>query len=888
MRILSFRALAGPNVYSYRPMLMARLDLEDRADVPSDALPGFTERLLELLPGLATHHCSKGYEGGFVERLRTGTYLAHIVEHIALELSGLADIGVTFGKTVAHKPPRVYNIFVRYKSEAGMRYLVEAAVQLAEAAITGAPFDLSKVICEAREIVAENELGPSTKSISDAAERANIPWRRLNDANLLQLGYGKNRTLVQAAMTSRTSAIAMELAGDKESTKRVLRGAGLSVPQGEVVRTREGAIEVAREIGRPVVIKPLDGNQGKGVSLNVSGDEQVGHAFDIASQYSRTVIIEEMLHGRDYRVLLIGGKIVAASERMAAHVVGDGRHTVAELVEQENLNPLRGAGHEKPLTKLRVDPAAVLTLSQAGLTPRSVPEAGQKVLLRGTANLSTGGTATDVTDTIHPDNVKLFEQAARVIGLDICGLDVIAPDIALPIRTAGGGIIEANAAPGLRMHLYPSGGQARDVGAAIVKMLYPEPQQARIPIVSITGTNGKTTVTRLIAHVLQAQCCTVGMTTTDGIWVGGKQIGFGDTTGPRSAETVLSDPAVEVAVLETARGGIVRSGLGYDWSDVGILTNIQEDHLGQDGIEDIDDILRIKSLVAERVREGGTVVLNADDPSLVALPEHRRMRGIDREIVFVSARENNRVIHDHLAKGGRALYLSHGRIVAAHRNRLIPVCAVQDLPLTVGGTAEFQVYNVMFAMAAARTLGLEFHQIITAIKEFRSAEHNPGRANLFHVGESYVLVDYGHNPAALQAISRMTSQWHSVCVTGVITMPGDRSDELIAEGGRVAGDGFDKIILREDSDPRGRRRGEIASLLSRVIREAHPDINLSVVLDEKQSYENAIDELRPGEIAVLFYDDFECVSEVLKKRGATPVAAPESLMMEFARGRRAA
>jgi cyanophycin synthetase len=881
MRLLSFRNLPGPNVYSDKPMLMARIDLEDLAEAASNTLPGFVERLLRLLPALYEHRCSKGYRGGFVERLHTGTYLAHIIEHIALELSGPAGIEVGFGKTVAHIPPRIYDIFVRYKSEPGMRYLLESAAQLADSAIHDTPFDVAAVIAEAKQIVSDTALGPSTEAIADACKRANIPCKRLNEGSLLRLGYGKNRRLVQAAMTSQTSAIAMELASDKEGTKQLLRRSEIPVPDGEVVRTREGAISAAKEIGSPVVIKPLDGNQGKGVSLGLVGDEQVGQAFDLAARYSSRVIVEEMLQGRDYRVLLVNGKIVAASERLPANVLGDGQHTVAELVEIENRNPLRGDGHEKPLTKLRLRDAAKLTLERAGKTTSYIPAPGERVFLCGTANLSTGGTAADVTDAVHPANITIFERAARVSDLDICGLDVIMPDVALPMRVAGGGIIEVNASPGLRMHLHPTSGEPRDVGSAIVEMLYPNPRQSRIPIISTTGTNGKTTVTRLIAHCLQTKCCTVGMTTTDGIWVGGEQIGYGDSTGPNSTDMVLSDPSVEVAVLECARGGLVRRGLGYDWSDVGILTNIQEDHLGQDGIETVEDILRIKSLVAERVREGGTLILNADDALLARLPEQRRIRELDREIVFVSTQEHNLAVGKHVAAGGRALFVRDGFIIDRFDQHWNPICRVTDIPMTVGGTAEFQVYNVMFALAACSALGLEYGPVVEALTQFSSAQ-NPGRANLFHVGTSYVLADYGHNSAALSAISRMTSQWHSVCVTGVITFPGDRTTELIAKGGKMAAHGFDKIIIREDLDPRGREPGEIARILENAIREENPHMPISVVLDERESFERALRELREGEVAVLFYDNWSVVSEVLEAHQARPVASPDLLMQKFA------
>lgn len=857
-----------------------RLDLQELADQHSAALPGLTESLLRYLPGLREHHCSRGRPGGFVERLQEGTYVGHIVEHIALELSERAGIGVTFGKTVAHQPPRVYSVAVAYKSEAGMRFLLAKAVDLAQAVIDGVPFDLDACLRQARELAAEYEIGPSTRAILDAAERRGIPWVRLNDANLIQLGYGKHRRLIQAAMTSSTSAVGVEIAADKELTKELLRGASVPVPAGTVVRTKDAAVQAARDMDGPVVVKPLDGNQGKGVSLNLRSPLEVAAAFDIAREYSRCVLVEEMLHGRDYRVLLVDGKVIAAAEREPANVMGDGRSTVAQLVERENRNPLRGDGHEKPLSKLRLDDAARLTLELAGLTPSSVPDAGQKVLLRGTANLSTGGTARDVTEEIHPENRAIFEHAARVVGLDICGLDVVMPDISRPLRF-GGGIVEVNAAPGLRMHHFPSAGTPRDVGSAIVGMLFPGGANGRIPIISTTGTNGKTTVTRMIAHALQSSGTAVGMTTTDGIWVSGRQIARGDTTGPRSARTILSDPSVEVAVLETARGGLVRNGLGYDWSDISILTNIQADHLGQDGIETVDDILHIKSLVAERVREGGTLILNADDPVLAELPRHRRMLGTQRNIVFVSLQDDSSpVLRRHLASGGTAYYMAGGLAIEAAGNRRTVLFSPAEMPITLGGTADFQVFNILAATAACRAHGLEAQSIRESLLRFRNAD-NPGRANLYKLGGSYVLVDYGHNPAAFQAVCNMTARWHSVCVTGVVAVPGDRNDDLIRDSGFVAGRGFDKIIIREDLDRRGRKPGEVADLLSKAIAQVHPDVELQVVLDERAAYEKALDDLKPGEVAVLFYDDHDMVTEILKERQAEQVHSLERMLEDL-------
>jgi cyanophycin synthetase len=566
--------------------------------------------------------------------------------------------------------------------------------------------------------------------------------------------------------------------------------------------------------------------------------------------------------------------MVAASERMPASVVGDGTHTVAELIEIENTtNPLRGQGHEKPLTRIKVDDGLTDHLRRSGgRRLGDIPAAGEQVLLRGTANLSTGGTAKDVTDRVHPEVRRLCERAARVVGLDVCGIDLIAPDVAAPPPDRGAGVIEVNAAPGLRMHHYPSEGAPRDVGTAVVDMLFPH-GNGRVPVVAVTGTNGKTTVTRMVAGIVAAAGKTVGMTTTDGIWVGGHQVAAGDMTGFHSARVVLGDPSVEAAVLETARGGIVRRSLGYDWSDVGVMTNIAADHLGQDGIETVDDLLHAKALVAERVREGGTIVLNADDPRLAALPGRRLVGADKKRVVFFSLTPDNPVVRRHLAAGGTAFWAAGGWLHEGTGAKAARLVREADVPATLGGAARFQVANVLAAAAAARALGVPAARVARALAGFDSdPTHNPGRMNVFQVGRGHALVDYGHNPAAFEAVAEFARHWRDRRVTAVFTVPGDREDELIAEAGRVVARGFDRLIIKEDGDTRGRRPGEVAELLCRGAHEAEGVVECRTVLDERDAVRAALATMADDEIVFVFYDDYRAVRGVLAEFGAAPAA----------------
>jgi cyanophycin synthetase len=878
MKVLQLKALHGPNVFHHLPVLVMQIDLGECADLCSSELPGFNERLLGALPGLREHHCSPGRPGGFVERLDRGTFGAHIIEHVALELSSLAGMGVNYGKSVYDGLPGHYKVAVRFRCEKAMSHILLAAVEIVEALFLGAPLEIESVVSAARALAAANELGPSTQAIVRAAERRNIPWARLNSENLIQFGYGVNRRLIQATTTSGTSDIAVDIAQNKDLTKELLERASIKVPRGEIVHSVEEAVTAFRALGVPVAVKPLDGNHGNGVSLGLMCEEAVKRAFEKARLHCRespAVLVEELFVGSDFRVLVVGGKLAAAAQRTPAHVVGDGELSVAELVNKENGNPLRGLGHEKPMTRLRLDNETVECLQKQGFLPESVPAPGAHVFLAETANISQGGSAVDVTDLVHPENRATCERAARIVGLDICGIDLVLEDISRPMTDQRGGIIEVNAGPGIRMHHFPAAGQPRDVGELIVESLYPKGASARVPIVSITGTNGKTTVTRLTGHMLTEAGKAVGVTTSDGIFVGHQCVAKGDTTGPISARGILSDPGIEVAVLETARGGIVKRGLGYDWADVGVLTNIQADHFGQDGIETIEDVLHIKKLVAERVREGGALVLNADDPLLAELGQGPVADG--RQLVYFSLDDQNPVLRRHMAKGGVGYFVRGGWIFEAAESREIAIVEAKEVPITMLGTAAFNVANCLAAVAAVRALKLSVMETERGLRSFLPGRDNSGRANVYRVGQGFVLVDYGHNPEAIRAVSRMTSLWRGRKITGVIAVPGDRSDEMLRMSARSAASGFQKVIVREDLDLRGRRPGETARILCDAIQAASPGFPCVAELDQRLAYHRAVEEMEEGEVVVFFYDDIDLAQELLAESGARPLESVREL-----------
>jgi len=870
MKILKMTTITGPNVYHHRPVLIMDLDLQKFTDVASTDIEQFTERLTSLLPGLHQHHCSPGHPGGFVERLNRGTYFAHMIEHIALELSELAGIGVSYGKSVFGGVPGQYKVIVRYTNEEGMKFLLESAVEIAQTVGKGLIFDLESCLKHARYLIKRAELGPSANSILSAAKKRNIPYKLINSDGLIQLGYGKHRQFFQSTTTGKTSDIAVDIAQDKNFTKKILEDAAIRVPRGRAVHSMTEALEVLNEIPVPLAIKPLDGNHGRGVSLGVRTPDDVKSAFLNARKHSDIVLIEECLMGRDYRLVLVGGKLIAAAERTPAHVKGDGTSTLKELIEKENLNPLRGEGHERPLTKIVVNDETHKLLAKSGKSLDAVPAENEIIFLKETANLSTGGTAIDVTNIVHPEIKIMCERASRLIGLDVCGVDLVAEDITKPINSQTAGIIEMNAGPGIRMHHYPAQGEARDVGGAIIEHLFPLNSNGRIPIVAITGTNGKTTVSRLLAHIVSGTGKCVGNTTTDGIWINNIQVAEGDTTGPVSANTVLTDPSVEVAVLETARGGIVKRGLGYDWSDVGVFTNLKLDHVGQDGIETIDDILKIKSLVVERVKPGGTVILNADSPEIVDYKNQSSEILSNRKIVYFSLQPRNRVVMDHLEGGGHAYFLRNDEIVEAQGQEESVILNVSQIPLTLGGTASFHVANVLAAIASAHAIGVEDEWIIAGLLSF-GQYRNQGRTNLYHAGAGYLLLDYGHNPDAIACIGEMGRKWNVSTTTAIITVPGDRSDEVLTMAGQAAAWAFDRVIVREDADPRGRKPGEISKIISEAVAEENPAIECRVIHDSGEALKTAMKEMRPSELLVFFYEDYKEIEKVLNELNVSPL-----------------
>jgi cyanophycin synthetase len=871
MKIQSIRTIAGPNIYHNRPVLIMTLDLEDLTERASDSFPGFNSKLFELLPGLKEHHCSPGYEGGFLERLGRGTYFAHIVEHIALEISEVVGIGVNYGKTIYGGTVGKYVVIIRYKNEEGMKEILHTAVELADALTHEREFDLFSSLNQIKRIIHRSQLGPSTKAIVTAATKRKIPWKRLNDLNLIQLGYGKYRKFIQATTSSLTSDIAVDIAQDKGLTKKFLSEGAIRVPYGKIVRTLEDALHVFEEINATVVVKPHDGNHGRGVSLNLNSKQEVILAFKLAKEHSDLVLIEEFFQGNDYRVVVVDGKLIAAARREAAHVIGDGIHTIQQLVELENNNPLRGESHEKPLTKISTDPAVEYLLGKNNLTLTSVIEKDQKVYLCDTCNISTGGTASDVTDIVHPDIKLLCERAAKIVGLDICGIDLVVEDISKPISFQTGGIIEVNAGPGIRMHHYPHQGKARDVGDAIVDFMYPNNHNGRIPIISVTGTNGKTTVTRLVGHILQQTGINVGCTTTDGIYINNKQVAEGDTSGPFSAQNVLFDPTIDFAVFETARGGIARRGLGYDWSDVGVITNVSADHLGQDGIKTIEDVLKIKSLVVERVKDGGTVVLNADVSELINLLSNPQMEFEKKNIILFSVAENSSAIKEHINKGNSAIYLKDQRIILNYEGIERTLIDVREIPMTIYGSALFNVSNVMAAIAACKAVSIPNSIIVEGLKTFDLNENNPGRINIYKINNGHILLDYGHNPEALINIGEMVTSWDISRFTGIVAAPGDRSDELINMLGIASAHVFQNIIIREDDDLRGRKSGETSQIIYSAIMNEKTDVPCTIVKDAKEALLKAINEMRPKEIVAFFYEDFKQIEKILIELNAKKV-----------------
>ncbi len=870
LRIARLRALRGPNYWRLAPVIACDVTLGDLDTVTSADIPGFVERLTSLLPSLHEHTCSRGAPGGFVERLVEGTYLPHILEHVALELQTLVGSDVSFGRVVESGDPGVWWVIVAYEEEEVGLQAVRDGVRMLRACITGEPIDMDGLLDALHDLYEEVRLGPSTAAVVEEARRRGIPVRRLNSRSLIQLGTGRHLRRIQATMTDYTSAIAVEIAQNKSDTKRVLEGVGLPVPVGEIATSEDDAIAIAQELGFPVIVKPLDANHGRGISGRLDDADAVRAAWAQASAVSSEAVVERFTTGRDHRVLVVDGRMVAVAERVPAHVVGDGRSTVRQLIERENRDPRRGIGHRKTLTRLPVDGDTRRYLAHQGYSLDAVPDEGARVLLRPTANLSTGGTAIDRTEEIHPDNVTACEIAAGVIGLDVAGIDVLTDDIAVPFRDNDAVIVEVNAAPGIRMHTHPTEGEPRNVAAPILDMLFPPGTNDSIPIIAVTGTNGKTTTTRLIAHLFRHTERRVGFTTTDGVYLGNRLVMEGDMTGPFSANIILSNPTVDIAVLETARGGILRAGLGFDECDVGIVLNVSEDHLGLRGIQTIEQLADVKAVIPSVVKRAGHAVLNADDPLVLAM----RDKTPGDLVLFSTAPEGeNAEFEEHLLRNGIAARLENDTFVIRRGRLRIPIASEREVPLMMGGAARFQRCNILAAILAAYVQGVRYDDIrVGLLSFFPSPSMTPGRVNLLRVPNGRVLVDYAHNAAAVRGIVDLALSLPAARRIAVITVPGDRRDQDIRAVGALAAP-FDRVILKEDDDRRGRASGEVAALLREGLHDRGvDDARIDVRLPELDAVAHALDLMRTDDLVVVLADDAQGVMSLIQRHVSGSVA----------------
>lgn len=852
MRILDIKAMRGPNYWSIRrhKLIVMKLDLEEMEEMPSNKIPGFTERLEKMLPTMYEHHCSEGGPGGFFNRVREGTWMGHVAEHIALEIQSLAGMECGFGRTRSTGEHGVYNVVFSYMEEKVGVFAAKAAVRIVEALAKGEEYNLDEDIQTMREIREDERLGPSTGSIVEEAIKRKIPWIRLNRHSLVQLGYGINQRRVQATVASTTSSIAVEIACDKEETKNLLEAASIPVPRGRIVYDEESLDTAVKRIGYPVVLKPVSGNHGRGATINVQDWEQAVEALATAKRVSRGVIVEKFITGYDYRLLVVNYKFIAAAKRTPAMITGDGKSTVEELIKTVNADPRRGYGHEKVLTAIKIDDMTLGMLAEKNLSLKSVLKKGEELHLKKTANLSTGGTSTDVTELVHPYNVFLAERIARIIGLDICGIDIMSPDISQPLHENGGAVLEVNAGPGFRMHVAPSEGLPRNVAEPVVDMLYPPGSSARIPIVAVTGTNGKTTTTRLIAHIVKTMGYKVGFTTTDGIYIQNRMVEQGDCTGPLSAEFVLKDPTVDFAVLECARGGILKAGLGFHNCDTAIVTNVAADHLGLKDINSIEDMARVKGVVAESTLPSGYAILNADDDLVYDM-----RKSLECNIALFSLDENNPRIKKHCEAGGVAAIVENGYITICKGLWKIRVDKVINIPLTFSGKAIFMIQNIMPAVLAGFVNGFKVEDIRLALETFiPSPTQTPGRMNIFQFRNFEVMVDYAHNPAGFHAIARFLERIEAKPKVGIIAGVGDRRDEDIVQLGSLAAQMFDQVIIRQDKNLRGRTEEDIINLMMLGIKEVDPAKDVKVIRKESEAIEYAIKHAKKGSFITICSD----------------------------------
>lgn len=853
MKILELKIMRGPNYWSIKhpKIIVLKLDLQEMQHVRTNDVQNMSNKLRKLFPGLIEHRGTEGVEGGFLKMIEEGTSFSKVVQHIALELQTIAGMDSGFGRTYPAREPGVDYIIFSYQQERAGEYAAEAAIRITEALALGAKVNVIQDVAKLHQIREDEYFGPSTEAIVQEAVNRNIPYIQNKESELIHLGYGVHQKRIQAAMTNNTSSFGVDSAGNKNITKLILGESGIPVPKGHIVYTTRELEEAINELEYPIVIKPLNGNQGKGASINIQNWKDAHKGMAEAKRFSDAVMVEQFIEGFDYRILVIDGKFIAAAKRTPAMVTGNGVYSIRQLVNEVNRDPRRGVGHEKALTHIKIDKVTRSIMREKGLTLKSVLPKGEVLYLKSTANLSTGGTATDVTDIVHPYNVLMAERTAGIIGLDICGIDIMTTDIAIPLTETRGAVIEVNAAPGLRMHISPTEGLPRNVADPIISMLFPYDCPSRIPIIAITGTNGKTTTTRLISHILKFKGHKVGFTTTDGIYIQDKKIIKGDTTGSISSTFVLKDPTVNFAVLECARGGMLRSGLAFTQCDVGIVMNVSEDHLGLGDIHTVEDMARVKAVIPKTVCSQGYAVLNADDDLVFGMAS-----GLRCKVAFFSLDENNPRIIEHISKGGLAAVCEEGYVSIFKNTYKIRVDRVADIPLTFGGKARFNIYNVLAATLACYVSHMEINEIKTALRTFiPSHETTPGRMNLFKLPKQEVLIDYAHNAASMEAIGDFIKKIDATHKIGIIAGVGDRRDEDMIGVGRLAAEIFDEIIIRQDKDLRGRTGYEINNLLKEGIFQVKPELEPKVINKETSALAHALEYAPDGAFVVLFAEN---------------------------------
>ncbi|MTE26867.1 cyanophycin synthetase [Winogradskyella ouciana] len=866
MEIRSINAMRGPNYWSVRrhKLIVMVLDLGAMEDYPSNKVPGFYERLTEMFPSMHSHRCSVGEPGGFFQRVKEGTWMGHIIEHIALEIQTLAGMDTGFGRTRGYGEKGVYNVVFSYIEESVGRYAAKVSVDICEALIKGEDYDMEDDIQHMRELREKERLGPSTGSIVEEAESRGIPWIRLNKYSLCQLGYGANQKRIQATVTSETSSIGVELACDKEDTKYLLEQAEVEVPKGDIIRRERSLEEACRYVGYPLVIKPIDGNHGRGITVNINNYDEALEAFRQAKESSRSgaIIVEKFITGDDYRLLVINNKLVAGAIRTPAHVVGNGKSTVQELIDEVNRDPRRGYGHENVLTQITVNDLTKTIIKDAGYTLDSVLADGERLILKDTANLSTGGTAEDITDIIHPANVSMAERISKIIDLDICGIDIMTTDITKPLSETGGAVLEVNAGPGFRMHLAPTTGLPRNVAAPVIDKLFPtQGDTGRIPIIAITGTNGKTTTSRLIAHIAKMKGYRVGYTTSDGVYIQNRLLMTGDCTGPASAEFVLKDPTVNFAVLECARGGLLRAGLGFKKCDVGIVTNVAADHLGLKGIHTVEQLAKVKGVIPETVLPDGYAILNADDDLVYDM-----RRSVECNVALFSMDENNPRIKALQRLNGITAVYENGYVTICRGEWKMRIMRADNIPLTYGGKAKFMIQNVLAGILAAHVQGISIEDMKAGLETFiPSASQTPGRLNLFKFNDFSILLDYAHNAAGMRALQKFTDELEATVKVGIIAGIGDRRVEDNNEMGSIAAEMFDEIIIRQDKRLRGKTEEELIKMLNDGIKMKDPNKKTTVIPSESEAIKYAVKNAVKGSLIILCSDVIPDALDLVKE-----------------------